>query len=214
MSLPSAPAEARGEISYEFDSVLNQTTATYVAPLGKRDLVHRLFATPRVHTIIATYRFNGRIESHPPDTISVLLESDDYAQLNPDSRFVIVTQRTLNIAVGDRMVEHSLHVSQRVELEPQPRRGQENAVFAPGRQRFEQPAQTQLAQTELARVRRKATAWFSICEFLALIDQREIRGTVAGLDFTLNPAVVAGLNRFASGMLPDNVPRFVDCAEK
>lgn len=212
--LPSAPAEARGEISYDFDSVLNQTTATYVAPLGKRDLVHRLFATPTVHTIIATYRFNGRIASHAPDTIRVLLESDEYAELDPESPFVLGAARTLNIAVGHRIVEHSISVSQRVELGAQPRGGHENSVFTPDHGRLEQRGQTQLAQAELARVRSKATAWFSICEFLSLIDQREIRGTVAGLDFTLNPAVVAGLNRFASEMLPDDVPRFVDCAEK
>src|SRR2546423_1890270 len=54
-SLPALRSEAfTGEITYEFDSVLNQTTATFVAPLGKRDLLHRIFSQPTVHTIVVS----------------------------------------------------------------------------------------------------------------------------------------------------------------
>ena len=209
MWLPSSPAEARGDITYEFDSVLNQTTATFVAPLGQRDLVHRLFSTPTVHTIIARYEIRGRIASHLPDTIGVVLESDEYVEPSLDSRFMIPTQRTLNVGVGTRVIEHSLSVAQRIQLETRARRMADNLVFGPEHQRYAEPMPSQLAH-----VTRKATAGFSICEFLSLIDQREIHGTVAGLDFTVNPAVVAGLNRFASEMLPDDAPRFIDCVEK
>jgi hypothetical protein len=204
--LPSAPAEGRGEITYEFDSVFNQTTATYVAPLGERDLVHRLFSTPTVHTIIATYQINGRIASRLPDTIRVLLESDELVDADSQSRFTVVTARTLDVGVGGRVVEHSLSVAQRIVLDARPRGMPENTVRGPDHERFQLPA-----QGPLAHVRRKATAWFSLCEFLSLIDQPEIHGTVAGLDFRLNHEVVAGLNRFAAEMLPDGAQRFVDC---
>ena len=209
MWLPSAPSEARGEITYEFDSVLNETTATYVAPLGKRDLMHRLFSTPTVHTVIASYHINGRIASHLPDTIRVVLESDEYVEQSSESRLSLFTPTMLNIGVGERMLEHSLSVAQRTELET-PRRGMpENAAYGPDRQRFEQSA-----SAPLAHVRRKATAWFSMCDFLSLIHQREIHGTVAGLDFRLNAEVVAGLNRFAAEMLAGDAPRFIDCVDK
>jgi hypothetical protein len=66
-----------------------------------------------------------------------------------------------------------------------------------------------------AHVSRKATALFSICEFLSLIDQREVQGTVAGLDFTLNRRVLTGLRLFAAQMLPDGAEeRSIDCTPK
>jgi hypothetical protein len=205
--LPALRSEAfTGEIAYDFDSVLNQTTATFVAPLGKRDLLHRLFSQPTVHTIVVSYQFNGRVASHLPDTIRVRLESDDYVDTVSLSRLVVLADRTLTIGVGDRMEQHSLSISQDVEVETLPRVIQENMVVATDRQRFVRVRQTQ------ARVRRRATAWLSACDFLSMTDQTEIRGTVGGLDFNLNHLVVAGLNRFAAEMLPANAQRFIECA--
>jgi hypothetical protein len=205
--LPALRSEAfTGEIVYDFDSVLNQTTAMFIAPLGKRDLLHRLFSQPTVHTIVVSYRFNGRVASHLPDTIRVRLEADDYVDTVSLSRFGVLADRTLTIGVGDRMEQHSLSISQDVEVETLPRVIQENMVVATDRQRFVRVRQTQ------ARIRRRATAWLSACDFLSMIDQTEIRGTVGGLDFNLNHLVVAGLDRFAAEMLPASRQRFIECA--
>ena len=209
LSLPSAPSEAfAGEISYEFDSVLNKTTATYTAPLGKRDLLHRLFfAPPTVHTITASYVFTGRIASHIPDTIRVRLESDEYVDTTVGSEFGLGFEGVMTIDLGERALQRYLSLSQRIEHDSTPRQDP-NRTGAGTRARDS----FRLPQIRQAHIRRRATAWFSTCEFLSLINQREIRGTVAGLDFTVNPEVVTGLNLFAAKMLPDTAhERFVDC---
>ncbi|HJQ09756.1 MAG TPA: hypothetical protein VJ840_01875 [Gemmatimonadaceae bacterium] len=197
-SLPGIRSEAfTGEIAYEFDSVLNQTTATFVAPLGKRDLLHRLFAVPTVHTLVVSYHFTGRVAADLPDSIRVRLESDAYVDSTSSHWFDVLGERTLDIAVGESTVQHSLSISQRIELDTHAGGISQNTVVAPDRQRF-----LQVRQTPLARVRRRATAWFSICEFLAMIAQPEIHGTVGGLGFSVSHEVVAGLNRFAAEMQP------------
>jgi len=197
-SLPAIRSEAfTGEIAYEFDSVLNQTTATFVAPLGKRDLLHRLFAAPTVHTLVVSYHFTGRVAADLPDSIRVRFESDDYVDSTSANRFDVPGGRTLHVAVGESMVQHSLSISQRIELDTHVGGISENTLAAPDRQRF-----VRVGQPPLARVSRRATAWFSICEFLAMIAQPEIHGAVGGLGFSVSHEVVAGLNRFAAEMQP------------
>jgi hypothetical protein len=211
-SLPSAPTEAfAGQISYDFDSVLNKTTASYTASLGKRGLLHRIFfPSPAVHTITASYVFVGRIASRVPDTIRVRLESDEYLVDTVGGEFALGYGRVMTLDVGERAVQHSLSVSQRIEIDSTPRQ-------APNRLGASARAQDsfRLLQVRQTHIKRRATAWFSTCEFLSLINQREIRGTVAGLDFTVNPEVVTGLNLFAAKMLPDSaMERSVDCSPK
>lgn len=209
--LPSVPNEAfAGEISYNFDSVLNKTTATYIAPLGKRDFLHRVFfAAPTVHTIIASYEFAGRIASHIPDTIRVRLQSDEYIAAISENQYVLGTERTLTIDLGARAVQHYLSLSQRIELDSSLRMARPAVGMTP---RTQGPFSPQIKQ---AHVTRTATTWVSTCEFLSMIDQREIRGTVAGQNFTLNGEVVAGLRLFAATILPDSARnRSIDCSSR
>lgn len=210
--LPSAPVEAfAGEIRFDFDSVLNKTTVSYTAPLGKRDFLHRVFlATPTVHTISASYEFAGRISSHVPDTIRVRLESDEYMVATPENRFGLGTERTMTIDVGEHPVQRYLSLSQRIELDSNSRTGS-SRLGSGGRAQDS----FRLAEVRQVHVKRRATAGFTTCEFLSLINQREIRGTVAGLEFTVNREVIIGLNLFAAKMLPDSAQdRSVDCRSR
>lgn len=208
VGLPAASVETfAGEISYEFDSVLNKTTATYVAPLGKRGLVRQIFfAAPTVHTITVAYQFASRIASRVPDSIRVELDSDDY--IDPDSAnpFVFVTQPLMSIGIGGRVVQHSLSVSERIEIET----GSLVHPYWVTANGFLQPTQTPLIKR--AHVKRRATSWVSSCEFLSMLDEKEIRGAIAGQDFILDRDVVTGLRLFAAGMLPDSeTRRAIDC---
>lgn len=208
--LPAPPVEAfAGQISYDFDSVLNKTTATYTAPLGKRDFLHRVFLSPpTVHTITASYVFAGRIPSRVPDTIRVRFESDEYIDIAPGSQLSPVNERAMTIDLGEHAaVQHYLSLSQRIQIDSSPRTALNRVGSGVhGQDSF------RLLQVRQAHVKRRATTWLSTCEFLSLINQREIRGTVAGLEFTLNHDVVAGLNLFAARMLPDSAQeRSVPC---
>src|SRR5256714_1469383 len=209
VALPAASVEPfAGEITYEFDSVSNKTTATYVAPLGNRGLVHHiLFAAPAVHTITVTYRFVGRIASHIPDTVRVMLESDEYIDPNSANSFGFGNQSVISIGIAGGAFQHSVSVSRRIEREtrsrPHPERGALPDLHPPA---------MQLPQIELAHVRQRATSWFSSCEFLLMIGEQEIRGTVDGVDFSLNHEVVTGLKALAAEMLPDSAEqRSIDC---
>lgn len=209
LGLPGAPVEAfAGEITYEFDSISNTTTATYVAPLGHRGLMHGiLFAAPTVHTITVTYQFAGRIASHVPDTLRLVLESDDYVDPGSANPFVFGTEPIISIGIGGRSFQHSISVSQRIQLETGPPAQPDRMLLPDGR-----PEHTQRPQVERAHVRQRATSWFSSCEFLSMIDEREIRGTVAGVDFSLNHDVVTGLKLLAAEMLPETAQqRSIDC---
>ena len=210
--LPSAPVEVfAGEIIYEFDSALNKTKATFVAPLGKVDLVHRLFfPPPTVHTITATYQFSSRFASHVPDTVRVLLQSDEYTAATSAGEVGTLGDVTMTIGIGQLAVQHSLSVSQRTELDLSPRRMPIRTSFTTGS--LQEVRQPQINQVHISR---KATAWFPICEFLSLIDQPEIQGTVGGLDFSVNRPVVTGLRLFAAQMLPDGTDeRSIDCTHR
>ena len=209
VGLPATPVETfAGEITYEFDSVLNKTTATYVAPLQNRGLVRQiLFGAPTVHTITVAYQFAGRIASRVPDTIRVELDSDDYIDPASTNPFVFVPQPIMSIGIDGRAVQHSLSISQRIELETASPAHNYRVVTPNG---YPQPIQ--LPRIERAHVKRKATSWFSSCEFLSMLDEHEIRGTVAGQNFTLDREVVTGLKLLAAGMLPDSEPRrSIDC---
>ncbi|MGH9418848.1 MAG: hypothetical protein ACRD3J_02645, partial [Thermoanaerobaculia bacterium] len=51
-------------------------------------------------------------------------------------------------------------------------------------------------------IERTALASIPICDFIALVGAREVRGTVAGLDFELGAQVLTGLRQFAAEMIP------------
>src|SRR3954470_521314 len=175
VSLPAAPIDVfAGEIIYDFDSVLNKTTASYTASLGKRDFLHRvLFSTPTVHTITASYVFAGRIASRVPDTISVRLDSDEYIGVTSESKFDLA-HRTMTLDLGEHSGQHYLSLSQGIEIDSTSRT-LSNRLGAVARAQDH----ARLIEIEQAHVRRRATTWLSACDFLSLINQPEVRGTVA-----------------------------------
>ncbi|MFL5483586.1 MAG: hypothetical protein ACJ8AK_15495 [Gemmatimonadaceae bacterium] len=211
VSLPAGPIDVfAGEITYDFDSVLNKTTASYTAPLGKRDFLHRVFfSRPTVHTISASYVFAGRIASRVPDTISVRLDSDEYIDVTSESRFDIA-HRTMTLDLGEHSPQHFLSLSQGIEIDSTSRAGHSRrGADARIQDSFRLP------EIKEAHVKRRATTWLSTCDFLSLINQREVRGTVADLDFVLYREVVTGLRLFAAQMLPDSArERSVDCSSR
>jgi hypothetical protein len=210
--LPASPNGAfAGEVSSVFDSVLNKTTATYVAPLRSEGLLRRiLFPTPTVHTIKATYEFRGRIASHVPDSVHLTFVSDEYNAAPPRNEFFCGSAQEMTIRFGQAAPQNLLRVSQRIQLDSSSPATINRVEFSSGRQ-----PSIQIPAIELAHVTRTATASLSICEFLALVDRRAIDGTVGGLEFTLNREVVAGLKLFAAKMLPDvTQERSIDCTSK
>jgi len=200
-----------GDITYEFDSVFNRTIATYRAPLGKRDFFHRVFfPPPTVRRITASYEFPGRIPTLVPDSIRVVFESEEYIAVTSGSRLALATEHDITIGRGDDAVRHPLLLSRRIEVDSGPGRLANSVVFNPRGEPF-----IQLPQIKEVRVESRATASLSLCEFLWLTGQGDMRGTVAGLDFTLEPAVLAGLRVFAMEMLPNDADRrSTDCRKK
>jgi len=210
--LPVAPLEEfAGEITYKFDSVLNTTTAAYVAPLRSDDLLHRiLFLTPTVHTIKATYQFEGRTASHVPDSIRVVLLSDEVVESPSERDFLFSENREISIKSGRSAVHHGLSMSLRIDLDSNTRVFSNQISLPPDKR-----DPRRLPPVVRAHITRRSAAWFPICEFLSLIEQPTVEGTVAGLDFTLNHKVVTGLKLFAAEMLPDVVQdRSVACTSK
>ena len=210
--LPASPSGAfAGEVSYVFDSVLNTTTASYVAPLRPEGLLRRiLFPTPTVHTIKATYQFHGRVAWRVPDSVNLTFVSDEYDLAPSGNEFFFGTAAAMTVRFGKGGPQILRRVSQRIQLDTSSPATLNRVESRLGRQRSMQiPA---IERTHLTRI---ATTSLSICEFLALVDRRAIDGTVGGLEFTLNLKVVAGLKRFAAEMLPDlSQERSIDCTSK
>ena len=69
-------------------------------------------------------------------------------------------------------------------------------------------------------VARMATAWLSICDFLELTNEKELHGSVAGLEFSLDRQAVAGLREFAAQMAdagaetPEAGSALIDCTAR
>ena len=210
---PVASSEAfAGEITYEFDSVLNQTTATYVAPLRNGGLLHRiLFLTPTVHTIKASYQFDGRIRSRVPDSVRLMFVSDEYVSA-PGSETPFGPPPDISIRFGQAVATSLVRVSQRIEVDSNSPALAHRIDYSAGKQAMQM---MELPSTKGAHITRRATALLSICEFLSLLDREVVDGTVAGVAFTLNHKVVTGLKVFAAEMLPDpSQQRPIDCTSK
>jgi hypothetical protein len=211
LSLPAAPGEPfSGEIEYEFDTLLNVTKARFHASLDTHGVLGRMFlSAPAVHTVIATYRFAGRTVNRVPDSVRISFVSDEYAEQVPEERNTMPAARPiLELNLGHTLARYGLAVAQRtawksVESEVPHR-------LLPTENHIAQ----QMPPTLQVRTSRTSTSLLSLCEFLALISEREVNGTVAGLDFALNHRVITGLRVFASEMKSNEVGAAnVSCAD-
>ena len=200
--LPSVADEPfSGEIQYDFDTVLNLTKARFQASLDAHGGFGRIFfSTPAVHTVIATYEFAGRSLNHVPDSVRMSFVSDEYVEQTQEERGALPTLRPiLELNLGHVLASYGIAVAQRTES-----RSAESVV--PDRHLpTENHIVQQMPPTRQVRTSRTATSLFSICEFLALISEQDVKGTVAGLDFAMNHRVIAGLRAFASEMKPNDV---------
>ncbi len=199
-----------GDITYEFDSVLNRTTAAYRASLAKRDILHRLFfPPPDVHTIAVSYEYPGRVAAHVPDSVRIFLEVDEYRTATSQSQLALGAEREVSFDVGGRVISPPVSMVSRAEFDSSPA-GPVVRVMS-GRMQ----EQIQLPKLQQVHISRQATVRLSLCEFLTLTSQREMRGTVAGLQFSLDREVLAGLALFAAEMSRDSNDRPANaCAAK
>ena len=181
-SSPAASTERfAGEISYQFDSALNRTTATYRARLGNRGLLHRIFfPPPTVYAITASYEFPGRAATQVLDSVRVVFESEEDIVPTSGNHFEVGDEHYITLGRGEDAVQRSGSVLQRIELDSSPLWLPERLTSIPRSPQF------QLPQTKRAHVTRKATAVFSFCEFLPVTHERELHGTVGGVDFSLS----------------------------
>jgi hypothetical protein len=186
-----------GEIEYGFDTALNRTQARFKASLGSGNVLFRVFvAAPPVHTLIAAYEFRGRVPADYPDTVRLTLISDEYTQAS--DHFLLRGATPILVAsLGDTVISYPLGIAQRVEEWVVP-----NTPSVVTRSSGDNGSARYLPQQlpHVIHIERTATASIPICDFLALVNTRNVRGTVAGLEFDLNDGVVSGLRRFAAQM--------------
>ena len=192
----SDPAPFAGEIEYDFDHVLNRTQARFKGSLGSRKFLLKLFlpASP-VHTLIATYEFEGRVPVASPDFVRLTLISDEYRRMTSQYSPLHEEQPILVASLGDTVLSYRLGIAQKVE-ELAPAAGSlvshSTADNVSAMHTWQLPHEIHIERT--------ANATIPICDFLALVNSRSVHGTVAGLEFDLNEGVVSGLRRFAAQM--------------
>ena len=191
-----------GEIEYSFDTALNKTSARFKTSLASRNILVRvLFGPPAVHTLVAVYEFRGRVPTDRPDSVRLSLMSDEYRQSATEYRQSAThyspsfgVEPILVVSIGDTVIRYPLRIAQRVDeweaanipsSGSHPSRGREPTINLPHLPRE-------------IHIERTGTALIPICDFLALVYARNVRGTVAGLDFELNDGVVSGLRAFAA----------------
>lgn len=201
--LPAAPTEAfSGEIEYAFDTLRNVTRARFRASLDAHGILGRMFlAAPTVHTIIATYQFAGRSVTRVPDSIRVSLLSDEYVEQTREEQNALppATRPLLQLNMAHIHASYGIAVAQQMV-------SKSGDSILPERLHLpDQHMPVQVLQTRQVQITRAATSFLSICEFLELISEDDVKGTVAGLDFELNHRVIAGLREFASQMKPNEV---------
>lgn len=186
-----------GEIGYAFDTALNMTRARFKAPLAKRGILSRIFGTtPAVHTLTATYAVAGRGLSIAPDSIRISLMSDEFSQAIPGNGPPPFPEPVLTIMIADSIVWLPLGISQKTVVWSSRDRGQRAIRPSPG----ENIGMNRNAIEAQMHIQRTATVRLSTCAFLALLAEKNMRGTVAGLEFEINEDVMAGLREFAAGM--------------
>lgn len=209
--LPAAPAEAfSGEIEYEFDTLRNVTRAQFQASLDAHGILGRMFlAAPTVHTIIATYQFAGRSVTRVPDSIRISLLSDEYVEQTREEHNALppATRPLLELNMAHIHASYGIAFAQRMVSKSG------DSIFPETLHLPDRPMRVQMLQTRQVQITRTATSFLSICEFLELISEEDVKGTVAGLDFALSHRVIAGLREFASQMKSNEVgAASVSCA--
>ena len=194
----SSTAGFRGEIDYNFDSTLNQTRALYRTSLESGNLIKRLFTSPKVHTLVVAYEFDGRTNPAVPDGVRVTLFSDEYYAGPLDSGGPTLRSHLLVIRVGEIVFRYPVGIAEMAEesSDRPPERYQLAGVDGRHPRVNVNPVPNEV------HVQRRATAQIPICEFLILASGRDVRGTVAGLTFDMSEDVLEGLRRFAAEMAP------------
>ncbi len=192
----SDPAPFAGEIEYDFDHVLNRTQARFKGSLGSRKFLVKLFlpASP-VHTLIATYEFDGRVPVTSPDFVRLTLISDEYRRMTSQYSPLHEEQPILVASLGDSVLRYRMGIAQKVE------EFAANNGSRVSRASVDNASTVYMSQLwHEIHIERTATATIPICDFLALVNVRSVHGTVAGLEFDLNEGIVSGLRRFAAQM--------------
>jgi hypothetical protein len=191
---PVSVEQTSGEVVYSFDTASNRTTVVLAASLEYPTVWRRiLLGAPAVHAIRAAYEFDGRARSHAPDTIRLSLLSDEYTVAPTDQLLFGEPWPLLSISVGDSVARYAVGFSRRRQISPAPI---SNAASGYSMQNPRIIVQLPPAVQEI-RVSETVTASLPICDFLGLINQKQVRGNVGRLQFTLDSGVVAGLRRFA-----------------
>ncbi len=202
--LPASRARAlSGEIEYAFDTALNKTQARLETSLASRNILSRMFSGSPVHTLASIYEFGGHAATITPDSIRLSLSSAEYTQASPGYRPSPAAEPVLIITSEDSVVRFPLDIAQRTEVWSAP-------DFVSGTTRLPSGENLVTNSHESASqiyTRRTATVRLSTCDFLALINGKNVRGTVAGLDFDLSEEVISRLRQFATEMAPSAAPR-------
>ena len=202
-----SPLESSGfsaEIEYLFDTALNKTNARFKAPLAPKGFFSRLFSGSRdVHTLIVVYDFGGRAHVGLPETVRLSLLSDEYRREPAGERPWNAAAPILVVNFDDTIVRFPLGIAQRTEVWSEPEFANLVAHTPPNT-----VARVNIdARVSQVHIERTATASIPICDFMALVNGKDVHGTVAGLSFQLSEDVLAGLRQFASEMTPDAAAR-------
>ena len=193
-----------GEIEYSFDTALNKTRARFKTSLASGNILVRILSgPPTVHTLVAVYEFRGRVPADRPDSVRLSLMSDEYRQSATQYFPVLGVEPILVVSIGDTVIRYPLGIAQRVDEWEVP--NIPSSVSPPSRGR--EPTRNLPHLPREIHIERTATALIPICDFLALVYARNVRGTVAGLDFDLNDGVVSRLRAFAAQMNPNTAAR-------
>lgn len=210
--LPNSAAEAfAGEIHTEFDTALNSTSVQFVVSLQQHGALRKIFlSTPAVHTLVASYRLAGISGWRVPDRVRVTLRSDEYTYAESDNYPMPPADAFLTIDVGDHRRAYPVVIAQRTNVSPKPDALNRNPLFWRGTG----SVQTSPIPLFEIHVARSATALLALCEFLALTTGTEMRGNVAGLDFSLDRDVIAGLREFALQATAGEERQAINCPSK
>lgn len=203
----------RGEIDYMFDTALNRTSAQYKTSLGSTNFIKRLFTdSPDVHTLIATYQFGGRVNAALPDVVQLAFISDEYFISDDYEDGLANDPRAswrsplLIVRTGETVMRFPLGIAQRTEVWSASGSERQTAVHLYGATSLINMnyGPTSLINMNAARIQvhieRTATAWIRLCDFLSIVNGRDVRGTVAGLDFDVSDEVLAGMRQFTAEM--------------
>jgi hypothetical protein len=122
--------------------------------------------------------------------------SDEFSQAVPGNGPPPFPAPVLTIVIADSVVRLPLGISQKTVVWSSRDSGQRAVRTSAG----EIMGMNRNAIEAQMHIQRTATARLSTCAFLALLAEKSMRGTVAGLEFEINEDVMAGLREFAAGM--------------